>query len=204
MKQSASMEDVEFQGLVCKLVRQRQWDTAHAGSDRSRLYSQNYSLCSAFAGIDPENGWAFLCHFDTFCSVNAIDDLAEELERLGADFNKFELHTASSYWWPRTFLVSALVSWFIPGPFFWFVLLSAMALSSTRLHLLWKIWRLRGSKSLPKHHGSFLQRRFQIMVDADTQEIVAQRYSGKGVVGDFSAPKCWLCKAQKAGIELGH
>lgn len=182
-------------------VRQRQWEVARSDSNRSRLYSQNYGPCSAFAGVDRENGWVFLCHFDTFRSVDAIDDLIEELRRLGADFNQFELHTASSYWWPRTWLVSTLVSWFIPGPLFFLVVALAIAFSSTRLYLLVTIWKRKGFGIFPIHHGSFLYSRFRVTADADAREIVAQRYSGKEGNGDFYAPKGSPWKAQKVRME---
>lgn len=61
-------------------VRQRQYAIGVSKDPSSLLFSQYYSTCVGFAGVDKKNGVVFLCHFDMPCTVGVFDDLIVDIK----------------------------------------------------------------------------------------------------------------------------
>lgn len=195
-------------------VKQREWAVASRGS---KLYSEYFSTCVAFAGVERQTGVVFLCHFDSPVSVLAFDDLVEHLKKHVKDLSNFELYTAASVspWvWLCLIVLSAIISAFsLPGG--WgesisqdllsIALMIGTFYSSAKCFLLHKLSQSKDFKRKPKHLGYYYGFRYEVTVDVDTEASpCAKTYRGKGREEDFKFSfrwyefRLWFTKATKS------
>lgn len=60
-------------------VPQRQYAFASRDSERHILSTENVLVCTAWFGVDKKNGLAFMCHFDSPGSTQAVTEIVAEL-----------------------------------------------------------------------------------------------------------------------------
>lgn len=76
-------------------VRQREYGIGLRGENNSVLQTENIWTCTGFVGVNKQ-GVAFLCHFDTPCSVRSLPQIIADLSVYVKDFSAFEIRIVSS------------------------------------------------------------------------------------------------------------